>query len=155
VLLRRSRNIRAVTLLRQPPASMLGKGGLDGGTPRLPQDVDQRRLASARSTRRGRTARNHYLGGERHRRGTDQVTPRRAAWPDLASRASGQAEPSCPIQQVLDGGGVPAGSAARRAFVHDLELGGDLLERAARRCGFDAGDQPDQPIIAWLGSSPA
>ena len=51
-----------------------------------------------------------------------------------------------------DRGGVPSGSAPRRAFAHGFELGGDLLERAIGRCRLDAGDQPDQPVVAGAPS---
>jgi hypothetical protein len=45
---------------------------------------------------------------------------------------------------------VPACSTARRALAHGLKLCGDLLQCAIRRCRLDAGDQPDQPVIALL-----
>jgi len=50
---------------------------------------------------------------------------------------------------------VPARSAARRAFPHGLELGGDLLQRAVGRRRLDAGDQPDQPVTAALPAGAA
>ena len=71
---------------------------------------------------------------------------------DLCGRSSGQTEMLRPGQQMLDRRGVPSRSAARRAFAHGLELGGDLLQRAIGRCRLDAGDQPDQPVIALLRS---
>jgi hypothetical protein len=48
---------------------------------------------------------------------------------------------------------MPTGSTSRRPFAHCLELGGNLLQRAVRRGGFDTGDQPDQPIVARLRPS--
>ena len=45
---------------------------------------------------------------------------------------------------------MPSCSTPRRAFAHGLELGGDLLQRAIGRRRLDAGDQPDQPVIAEL-----
>ena len=51
---------------------------------------------------------------------------------------------------MLDGGGVPPRSTARRTLAHGLKLGGDLLQRAVRRGRGDAGDQPDQSVIARL-----
>ena len=49
---------------------------------------------------------------------------------------------------------MPSRSTARCAFAHGLKLGGDLLERAVRRGGGNAGDQPKQPIIPvlWTGA---
>ena len=43
---------------------------------------------------------------------------------------------------------MPSCSAARRALAHGLKLRGDLLECAVRRGGGDAGDQPNQSVIA-------
>ena len=45
---------------------------------------------------------------------------------------------------------MPPCSTARRALAHVFELGGNLLQSAIRRCCLDAGDQPDQPVIALL-----
>ncbi len=67
-----------------------------------------------------------------------------------AGGAPAKPEPFRSIKQVLDGGGVPPCSAARRALAHVFELGGNLLQGAIRRCRLDAGDQPDQPVIALL-----
>ena len=73
------------------------------------------------------------------------------SWPGtLPIRGSGQAEPSCAAQQVLNRGGMPSRSAARRPFMHGLELGSDLLQRPIGRRRFDARDQADQPVVAWL-----
>ena len=55
---------------------------------------------------------------------------------------------------MLDGRGVPPRSTARCTLVHGLKLGGDLLQSAVRRGGGDAGDQPDQPVIARLARRP-
>lgn len=73
---------------------------------------------------------------------------------DLPSRASGQSEPICPLEKVLDGGGMPPRSAARCAFVHGLELGCDLLQRAVGCRCLDAGDEPDQPVVVSLRLRP-
>jgi hypothetical protein len=54
-------------------------------------------------------------------------------------------------RQVLDRRRVPSRAAARRAFAHGFELGGNLLERSVGRCCFDACHQPDQAIVALLG----
>ena len=51
-------------------------------------------------------------------------------------------------QHVADRRRVPARSAARGAFAHRLELGGDLLQRALWGCRLDAGDEADQPVAA-------
>src|SRR5208337_2962399 len=56
----------------------------------------------------------------------------------LPNRGSGQAEPSCAAQQVFNRGGMPSRSAARRPFMHGLELGGDLLQRPVGRGRLDA-----------------
>ena len=71
-------------------------------------------------------------------------------WIELCWRSTGQPKLFCPTKQVLDGGGVPPCSTARRALAHGLKLGGDLLQGAVWRCRLDAGDQPHQPVIALL-----
>jgi hypothetical protein len=43
---------------------------------------------------------------------------------------------------------VPSRSTTRGALAHGLKLGGDLLECAVRRGGGNAGDQPNQSVIA-------
>ena len=55
---------------------------------------------------------------------------------------------------MLDGRGVPPRSTARRTLVHGLKLGGDLLQGTVRGGSGDAGDQPDQPVIAPLARRP-
>src|ERR1700733_5069000 len=71
-------------------------------------------------------------------------------WIDLHWRSAGQPELFCSSEQVLDGGRVPPGATARRALAHGLELSGDLLQGALRRCGGDTRDEPDQPVVALL-----
>jgi hypothetical protein len=51
-------------------------------------------------------------------------------------------------QKVFDRRGMPPWAASWRAFVHGPELGGDLLQGTVGRCGLDAGDQPDESIVA-------
>jgi hypothetical protein len=43
-----------------------------------------------------------------------------------------KAKPAGPVQQRLDGGRLPLTAAARRAFVHPLQLGGDIPQRQLR-----------------------
>src|SRR3954468_22937866 len=71
-------------------------------------------------------------------------------WVRLRWRGAGQPELFGSGEQMLNGGGVPPRSSTRCTFAHGLKLGGDLLQGAVRRGGGDAGDQPDQPVIARL-----
>jgi hypothetical protein len=43
---------------------------------------------------------------------------------------------------------VPSRATPGCAFAHGLQLGSDLLQRAIGRRRLDAGDEPDQPIVA-------
>jgi hypothetical protein len=49
---------------------------------------------------------------------------------------------------------VPPRSTTWRTLAHGLKLGGDLLQSVIRRGGGDAGDQPDQSVIARLARRP-
>ncbi len=49
-------------------------------------------------------------------------------------------------EEMADGGGVPAGAAARGPLPHGLELRRDLLQRMRGCGGPDMGDQPHEPI---------
>ena len=69
----------------------------------------------------------------------------------MAGASARQAEALRLGQEVFDRRRVPSRAAAWRAFAHGFQLRGDLLERAIRCCRLDAGNEPDQPVIAWLG----
>ena len=70
-----------------------------------------------------------------------------------------QAAPLRLSQQVPDRRWMPARAAARRAFMHGLELAGDLLQRHRRRGQDNAGHHRHQPVVGWprlaLPSKPA
>ena len=76
------------------------------------------------------------------------------SWVHLRWRGPGQPKLFGSSEQVLDGRRVPPRSTTRRTFAHGLKLGSDLLQSAVRRGGGDAGDQPDQSIIARLARRP-
>ena len=69
---------------------------------------------------------------------------------DRSARPSSSARRSrCLIDE-----GLPSRSTTRCTLAHGLKLGGDLLKRAVRCGGGNAGDQPKQPIIPvlWPGA---
>lgn len=83
-----------------------------------------------------------------------ECLPRHGLCPNLGRSpqqcGSGKTETFRPVQQMLDRRGMQSRSAARRAFAHGFELGGDSLERAIKGRCFDAGNQPDQAVVALL-----
>lgn len=61
-----------------------------------------------------------------------------------------QAELSGAIEEVFDRRGRPAIAAARRAFIHGLQLRADLFERQFWIGPGDAGDERQQPVARRL-----
>ena len=123
-----------------------------GGYLRVLTAKAQGRGVLARARADGAVARQGGKGGARTQEGGVMLplTIRRIG--ELRSHSFGaeHAELSGAVEQALDRGRAPAGSAARRALIHGLELRADLRQGQIGIGASDAGDEGQEPFAAGL-----